>query len=249
MKFFSGLNQKITNIAKQVISYVVAKNSNSFSGASSSVVSAPKVKTPVGSVGKTTTSASAVSTGKEIHNQAYRVYEKARKKFFKEFEDSVVTKEIESGPTGSSSLFGYGDLFSFIGFKAGSKPISYLRNFLQENIVFTDFRGTSNNSNIINFEFGVKFPTREDFVRDGGMNLIWEAGNPWPLALEEGIIGYEFYLSFIEDMPKSISKRGLQNTRPIDDRESFPKINYVKDLLQKFEQDLKSSGVKFKVIK
>ena len=66
-----------------------------------------------------------------LTNSFVKVYEK----FLQDFNSHPVTKEIEAGPNSSNisgTLGGTGNLFTYIGFSSGSKPIEPLRKTLEE---------------------------------------------------------------------------------------------------------------------
>ena len=50
--------------------------------------------------------------------------DRLRRDLLREFDNHPVTKEIEQGPSGTSSLLGgRGNFFGFLGFNSGDKPI------------------------------------------------------------------------------------------------------------------------------
>ena len=62
-------------------------------------------------------------------------FKKAKQQMVENFESHPVTQEIRSGPdagNASSTLGGYGNLYSYIGF-AGSDPTSIVSNYLKKN--------------------------------------------------------------------------------------------------------------------
>ena len=67
----------------------------------------------------------------KVRLDAQRRFNRAKTEMISEFESHAVTQEIEAGPEGknsSSTLGGYGNLYSFIGFYQGSSPIETLRS-------------------------------------------------------------------------------------------------------------------------
>ena len=70
---------------------------------------------------------------KQAQVRARRTFEKAKALMISEFNNHPVTKELEAGVSAANSsgtLNGYGNLFTFIGFSTGHKPIPPVRNLL-----------------------------------------------------------------------------------------------------------------------
>ena len=73
-------------------------------------------------------------------------YSAAKIIFLREFLNHPVSKEISEGPEGaniSGTLGGYGNLFSFIGFEEGRKPISEIEDVMESLFSFTKNKATS----------------------------------------------------------------------------------------------------------
>ena len=192
---------------------------------------------------KVSTSPSAIVLAKKIKKTPEEIFEKAKKDFLSNLENHKVSRELKAGPTGSSSFLTSGDLFSFMGFEAGSSPVEDLVNFLDESIVFEGYSGLSI-LKLVMFHFRVKIPNREDFAKREELNLYWENGNPWPFAIEEGVAGYSNYIPLGKDNSKSVSLRGFQNKNKIRQEEFVPIVGYISHLLEEFKQSLKKSGFK-----
>ena len=107
------------------------------------------------------------------YKKAYGIFENAKRAMLNQFDRSLITQEIESGPKAaniSGTLDGYGNLFSFIGFYESDNPIEKLRNLLNEGTTFkpTIYRKGA-------WYFRVTLPDK------GSINAVtdmpWEHGN------------------------------------------------------------------------
>ena len=77
------------------------------------------------------------SNSKALQNLAYgaakKKADKLKNDLIKELNNHPVTKEIEQGPNGSSSLLGgNGNLFGFLGFTPSQKPVKIIRDSFEK---------------------------------------------------------------------------------------------------------------------
>jgi len=122
-------------------------------------------------------------------------FEAAEAAYMKEFENSKITQELEGGvQSGNSSgtLGSYGNLFTFMGFSSGSKPISTLRRVLKAG--FKMSKGKVSRTKLRTYVFS--FPG-VDYLRRNTSTLYmpFERGRNWVLAIEQGISGFSFYMN------------------------------------------------------
>jgi hypothetical protein len=169
-----------------------------------------------------------------------KALEKAEKKvgeeksiLIQEFNNHEVTKEISAGPKAantSGTLGGYGNLFSFIGFEAGSDPISPVRDLLNEikvgNIKFNGER----------YYATVKYPSQNEIKK--ATPLPFEEGRSWALGIEKGISGFTQYIytRFLAGR----SEEGIQSNRRSNSG-SFRKQDYLNSLLQDFIKKIRGN--------
>lgn len=166
-------------------------------------------------------------------------FEEAKKQFMQEFNDHPVSVEIEGGayaPNSSGTLGGYGNLFSFLGFEAGSNPIreiseamntmfsieppSALRNFLRSTF------------NLPRLSFVVRHPTISKLKKHS--KLPWAFGGSWISGIESGIPNFAQYL--YEDNSRfktSRSKSGVEAKWSIRGA-SFQPMPYLTPIIQTF---------------
>lgn len=143
------------------------------------------------------------------YGTALRIFEKRRRDFLdEEFDDHPVVREL-GGPSpeaNETTLLGYGNLFSLLGFNKGTDLVTPLREqilkktTLRRQPVIKD-KGTWT----FNFRFPVEFPTMSEMEEKAPHPPDWDS-RPWIRILEEGIPGFAFYLYKSEGIGTSASR-------------------------------------------
>ncbi|MAF43998.1 MAG: hypothetical protein CMI54_07545 [Parcubacteria group bacterium] len=172
---------------------------------------------------------------KDADNHARKRLEKAKCKLMEEFNQHSVTKEIEAGASAenvSKTLRGYGNLFSFIGFEANSKPVDAVRNFLNSFITLKSAGKPSKTGSTR--EYVVKTPDLADFKV---ARMPWEGGRNWVQAIEEGISGFSYFMNKAHEAARSGA--GIQIDNKLRSKDSAS-MSYMSDILRKFKRRLKS---------
>ena len=170
-----------------------------------------------------------------------KAFEKAEKKVQAEksklidaFENHEVTKEITAGPKASNTsgtLGGYGNLFSFIGFDAGSDPITPIKETLNE----IEVKNVKLNGD--KYSASVKYPSQNEIKKV--TPLPFENGKSWAIGIEDGISGFTQYIytKFLDGR----SKEGIQSDKRSNSG-SFKKQDYLNSLLQDFIKNIKGNN-------
>jgi len=151
-----------------------------------------------------------------------------------EFNSHPVTREIESGPDAgniSGTLGNKGNLFSFIGFTAGSNPVAPVRKLLEK--IKLSSRGVVQKG--ANFEFKVEIPSSEEF--ESVTKMPWETGRSWLFDIERAISGLGNYLYGVYNQ-KSRSGTGLQLNSNVTNI-SFSPVKYFGEMVAKFSRRIK----------
>ncbi len=155
-------------------------------------------------------------------------FEKNKKEMINEFNKHSVTREIEGG-SGSSNisgtLGGYGNLFSFIGFDSGDKPINPIRSKLKEVYMNNIVIQRNGSFNVI-----VYYPKPEDIFAI--TPLPWAEGRSWAKGIERGLSGFGSYLN--KNSKGSRSGAGIQ----IKNKASmgkFQNTQYITKIIKNFE--------------
>ena len=114
-----------------------------------------------------------------------------KKEVIQDFNSHPVTQEIAQGPKGMSShlLGGRGNLFGFLGFEQGSKPVMIIRDALRNSFEVNrqKMRVTSLKNNVFTVEFDVNVPTAQEI--DSISPLPWTTQS-WVKGIEKGITNY-----------------------------------------------------------
>ena len=170
-----------------------------------------------------------------------------------EFDSHDVTQELAEPEKGniSNTLGGYGDLFGFIGFEAGSDPVLPVKLALESKIKFK-----STNLSIIyprnargqfatgkrtkNIKIIFQVPDLNDFDKAAKFEG-WNGGRNWVKGIERGISGVSYYA----DYPRGRSERGLQLRGQIknsaSDRPSgFKTRPYITEIIENFKKNFKN---------
>lgn len=130
----------------------------------------------------------------------YKKFESEKKRMIKEFLNLPVTKELLAGPQArniSGTLGGYGNLFTFIGFEAGSDPVSPIVQLLEKTqIMFSGInpRGTT--------RIRIEMPSAGDIFAI--TPLPWATGISWAKGIEVGMSGLGQYIN----KPSAFSRSG-----------------------------------------
>lgn len=156
-------------------------------------------------------------------------FEELKKQMIKEFISHPVTKEILGGPAASNTsgtLRGYGNLYSFIGFTKGTKPIDPILRLLEQtnlNVSRINPRGRIN--------IAVTLPSRDDIF--AVTPLPWASGLSWAQRIEQGMSGFGEYLNTSRSQ-NSRSSAGIQTESSIRPG-GFSNIPYISSFINRWK--------------
>jgi hypothetical protein len=159
------------------------------------------------------------------------VFKRAKSRMIKEFDDNLITQEIEGGINAdniSNTLSGgMGNLFSFIGFE--ENPINDLRDFLDDS---TLLEPTIRRGNI--FYFRIYYPGKNALKESTPMP--WEEGLSWTSEIEKGMSNLSHFL-YVKGYGRSGG--GFQSEYQIEDITfTPPNDGYLTPILQKFRENI-----------
>ncbi len=168
---------------------------------------------------------------------ATQIAEIKKQEFLEEFDNHEVSQEIKAGPNPN---YGVGDangnLFSFLGFLAGSNPVGDLRKYLYKSVRLGP--SYAYNKGRRTYTFSILFPTIDEIknVTDLGNYTDdgWGEGRSWAISVERGIPGLSHYkYSTDEDVlgGNSRSGTGLQRRNKLRDAQYKPR-KYITELLK-----------------
>ena len=159
-------------------------------------------------------------------------FEEIKNEMLEEFNNHPVTREIEAGidsPNISGTLNGVTNLFSFIGFEAGDKPIAPIRDLFEKTL----FRIHSGNSEVAIITF--ELPTSKTIF--ASTPLPWSVGRSWARGIERGISGLGYYLKKSQG---SRSGLGIQAKKQVQKGLKFKNTQYISFLINKYEKKFKN---------
>tara|TARA_R100001463_G_scaffold110410_1_gene165166 strand:- start:889 stop:1515 length:627 start_codon:yes stop_codon:yes gene_type:complete len=170
---------------------------------------------------------------------------KIKKEVIEDFNNHPVTKEVAQGPKGMSShlLGGSGNLFGFLGFEQGSKPVMILREVLRNSFEVNrqKMRVTSLKKNVFTVEFDVSIPTDQQI--DSVTPLPWTTKS-WVKGVEKGITNYSKTIfqprKGVGSLYQTHSRSGvaLQTDRSINFIKFTP-TPYITEILKKARRNLR----------
>lgn len=169
----------------------------------------------------------------------------AQEKMLSEFDSHPVTKEINAGPSspnisrtiGGVSEKNKGNLFSFIGFEAGSNPIGPVRKELAGPLFLDKARRVLPRNQKIVYEYRVRFPL-DDILFESP--LPFEQGRSWVEGISTRISGIGNFL-FVK---RQSSRAGVGIQIPYDTKKIFIPISYILGkggILENFFAELKKT--------
>lgn len=163
----------------------------------------------------------------------------AQKEMIREFESHPVTQELDAGPgprtnNPSGLLGGYGDLFSFIGFKADSNPTQAVREILSKNITYNVKNINLFGRYLVSFDV----PDKKE-IYEKTKTIPWNPGRSWVDAIEFGISGLGNYLNTTSGPKKgSFSGFGFQVKANLRGGK-FQNTTYISEILRNLRKNIR----------
>ena len=184
-----------------------------------------------------------IRKSKDIEEKAFltaeSVVKEAKGEMIQEFENHLVTQEIKAGSESeniSSTLGGYGNLYSFIGFEEGHDPTETVREYLEKSANLRRNSRFVRNQEGGAYLYQVNPPSMAE--AEAVAPSPWE-GKSWLRGVERGIsgLGYYLYLKF-KDLENSRSGKGLQVIPKVRDL-AFKPVKYLSDIINNFNRKIK----------
>jgi len=147
---------------------------------------------------------------KYINDVITKKVSQAKGLLIEEFNNHPVTEEIEAGVNSSNVSktlpSGYGNLYTFIGFRYGSNPTSAIRNLLALTKSLKKTRSRVSKRKIITY---VTITTPTEGQIKAVSKMPYEGGKSWVYGIERGISGFSHYI--YKNYILSRSTKGLQS--------------------------------------
>jgi|TARA_B100000085_G_scaffold24111_1_gene20275 hypothetical protein len=179
------------------------------------------------------------SKSKALENLAYASASKkvktAQQMLLQEIEEHHVTQSIENG-TKSSALGFQANIFEFLGFNRGDKPVEVLRsaysNFIHLKRVPLKKKVSATK---INYDFTVSYPSLTEIYAQ--TPLPWGGGRSWVRAIEKGgVSNFNFTLANSR-FTTSRSGTAIQSEYQVRDFNYKP-VPYLSPIINKFRANL-----------
>jgi hypothetical protein len=167
---------------------------------------------------------------KVIEDEVNKIVQKEKSILISNFESHPVTQEIEGGSSAgniSGTLGGYGNLFSFLGFEQGSKPVATVRALLNTISLGRVYKQGDG------FIAQIIVPSKDELIAVS--KLPWEFGRSWLFDVEKSISGLGFYL--YGRFRQSRSGTGIQTSNQVFPR-GFSPVKYFNGMYNRFIKNL-----------
>lgn len=171
--------------------------------------------------------------------RAYRAeFQRIKNMMIADFRNHPVTREIKAG-VGASNISGTlgggsANLFSFIGFEAGSDPTAAIEDVLQT----TQLQIGGINKRTINFSIFIPEP-RDVF---DATPMPWAKGRSWARGIETGISGLGYFIRVKSE--NSRSGGGIQSPRQVRRSGSrFKNTQYISALIRRYEKEFSNISI------
>jgi hypothetical protein len=154
----------------------------------------------------------------------------AQQNLLKSFEKHPVTAEIEGGASASNlsgTLGGIGNLFTYIGFSSGEKPLAIVRTLLEKYEI--RYHHTKSRTTI-----NITVPTASELFKVTPMP--WATGRSWAKGIETGISGLGRYL--YQDSARSRSGGAVQVKGRLR-AGKFSNTSYLSSLLKNYYKEIR----------
>lgn len=176
----------------------------------------------------------------------------AKIKMLNTFNNHKVTKEIEGGESTNNSsrlLYGYGNLFSFIGFNQGDNPIELVRSLLKQHTNLRHEKASYSKligKGIIEFGFLVETPSLEELYSNTEYPDPKTRPGSWLEGISKGLYGLKSYLynddgSFEEyDSRSTTGLQAKSGQKLIIVRKGDARtIKYIEEIIKNLERDIR----------
>ena len=172
----------------------------------------------------------------------------ARTKMENDFNIHPVSMEIKGGASASNStrtLSGYGNLFTFIGFPAGSRPIQAIASLIRRQAYLIKNSGKTKRAgrNKVIKTYQINYADLTDINSLPEAQMPWEAGS-WVEGIEKGISSFSSYMYGKFEASRSrkgiiAKKKGEKGGSPQNVRMgSFSTMSYVTRIINDFRREI-----------
>lgn len=167
---------------------------------------------------------------KFVYDAMKKEVDKIQIEMIQEFEQHPISIEIDGGISAyniSQTLDGITNLYSFIGFNSGDRPLEPIKQELQK------IKLRYNVASRGEITFTIDFPSAKDIFKV--TPLPWATGRSWAQGIETGISGLGYY---IKQKQNSRSGLGVQVDKQIRTGVRFKNTKYISELINKYNKKI-----------
>jgi len=191
---------------------------------------------------------------REMEKVASRITRQEKEKMIERFVSHPVSKEISNGASATNSsgtlMGGYGNLYTFIGFPAGRRPIQDIVSLIQRRTFLVPKSGRktrSKNPNAVSRSYAINYIDETEIHSYGEARMPWESGS-WIRGIEEGISSFSSYIH--KAFEGGRSKKGVQakkggqsggDNQNIRAGTFIPAQGYVTKIIRDFKKNVRAA--------
>jgi hypothetical protein len=177
-----------------------------------------------------------------VYEEASKQYELVKEQTLQEFESHPVTQELQAGAYGDNqtgTISPAGNLYSLIGFDAGTDPTEPIRSIINSLGVMMSFEPKYAGKLKLRYSFpATQLNIKE--IEDVTPMPSWTTGS-WVRRVEKSIEGINHYLFYTENhkskpFDKSRSGTGIQIKGNLN--KTFKRIDYITGIIKNFNNRL-----------
>mgnify|MGYP003126402593 CR=1 FL=1 len=197
--------------------------------------------------------ANKVSKSPKVINKMEQIVnirvENAKRMMVEDFDNHPVSMEIKAGPNAGNSsgtLGGYGNLYTFIGFRSSARPIEAIASLIQRQ-TYLIRRGSKpqvKGRNLVR-NYSINYMNEKEISSISAAQKPWESGS-WIDGIEKGLSSFGYYM--YKNFEEGRSGKGLQAKKggkaggsPQKVRtSSFSPMAYVTQIVNNFRRNIRT---------
>lgn len=171
-----------------------------------------------------------------VEERVQRIFNRANTELMQDFEVNPITAALEGGANGGTGgVIGFGSLFSFLGFAAGSDPVAPVRSYLRGSVYLVSMRKKRNE---LALRMNFSLPTKGGAIA-AAPTLPWSSES-WVAAIENGVSNLGHYLYHPHSTDKSRSEEAIQVKTKINSATSSSPTPYISQIIDRVARSVEA---------